>query len=158
MEVMNIPTPSMSLCMCERESINTHTLVWFKEKPVRVQETLFYTSGYRVFSISEHWRKHLWINLPLCNYSHIFLLFSSLTLPDAPGLSYLFKRTFFSLRQVVRDWLTLKLSPPFSLEHGALGYLCTAYWFGGTTLGCKTKIKKLGINYFFQGSVWAHFT
>lgn len=35
------------------------------------------------------------------------------------------------------------------LEHGALGYLCIMYWFGGTTLGCKTKIKKLGINYFF---------
>lgn len=37
------------------------------------------------------------------------------------------------------------------LEHGALGYLCITYWFGGTTLGCKTKIKKLGINYFSRG-------
>lgn len=36
-------------------------------------------------------------------------------------------------------------------EHGALRYLCITYWFGGTTLGCKTKIKKLAINYFSRG-------
>lgn len=36
-------------------------------------------------------------------------------------------------------------------ERGALRYLCITYWFGGTTLGCKTKIKKLAINYFSRG-------
>lgn len=49
----------------------------------------------------------------------------------------------------VKQAYSQALVTTLSLEHGALSYLCIMYWFGGTSPGCKAKIKKLGINFFF---------